>query len=1257
MRLDPLPRASVLAAPVAVALALALAGCGGGAATSPAPRGTGAPAEAAKPAEAGEAPSPPALANAIPPEHFDAVLKAHQKGVGHMERYVEYPQAVAAFREVRKLAPGWIPGSINLAIALLNSSGVAAEEAKKGNGEPAPSNFDEALMLLDEVLRREPENLHAHYCRGIILEYVGHLDDAHKAFAEVNTRDPRDGHTWYKLASTVTGTGKEALEEQIRGLTKALECNPYLVPALYKLQLASARNKQPERQKELLAMWRQLNPKQNAAAPGDPAETVYGEMGRYARLIDINPEPKLADAPSNPPRFDVPARLQVALPEGHRWARPSDFSGPNALLGRARSRFGATVATFDADADGKPDVFLAAAVAGPEGVRDVLLKNEGDGRFTDVSAAWKLPAHATLGAAAGDFDADGKIDLFLAGAGDNRLLRNAGGHFEDVTETAGLPKSDAISLTARWLDLDQDGDLDLYVVNHAPAASADAAFGETPPPGAANVAFRNDGKPAAIPGRPADNWAPSGVAPSDLGATAGLSLAFTPWPTEGAEALGGGVAPHTGVAALDADADRDLDLVLASETGTTLVLNDRLGRFRAVPADDLKAPAPLLGLQVIDLDRDGRSDLAAIPARGKVALWRNRPAPPDATVPVAWEFWNTDAHDWRSATTADLDLDGGPDLVGLPAGEPAPEWARHAGNRLQAAPLALGPDATAALSGLALADLAGDPLPDLLLVRDDEGPFLARNLGNGNRWLAMDLSGRWKASFDRMRTNPHGLGAKVLVQGQGLNVPWEHTTPASGLGQSVGPIVLGLGRASEAALVRLTWPDGVMQCELNKAADQRLALAENNRKTGSCPVLFTWNGERFTCIGDFLGGGGLGYMVAPGVYSQPDRDEAVAIAADQLRPVDGAFRLSITEPMDEVAYLDHLVLEVVDRPPGVDAAPEERFAPGGNRPSGKLVAWRDRVDPAKATDHAGRDVTETLRAWDRRTADGFKRLGAWIGYTEPHAVVLDFGDRLAKFGPGDRLALVLAGWVEYPYSQTNYAAATAGVELQTPILERQKPDGSWEVLESDPGYPAGLPRRMLLDLTGKLSGESCVLRIRTNMECYWDEAFVAVAGQEGALQTTTLPVSKAVLGHRGYTREVSPDGRLPLLYDYDYIDPAPLAQMRGRLTRHGDVAELLRADDDQLCLVGPGEEVQVEFDARSLPPLPEGWTRSYVLRSFGYCKDADPLTAGSDTVGPLPWKGMPAFPFGPEGERPRDAAYQAYLDTYQTRAVGEPSGE
>ena len=199
-----------------------------------------------------------------------------------------------------------------------------------------------------------------------------------------------------------------------------------------------------------------------------------------------------------------------------------------------------------------------------------------------------------------------------------------------------------------------------------------------------------------------------------------------------------------------------------------------------------------------------------------------------------------------------------------------------------------------------------------------------------------------------------------------------------------------------------------------------------------------------------------------------------------------------------------------------------------------------------------------------------------------------------------------------------------------------------------------MPRLMTLDLTGKLAGPRCVLRIKTNMECYYDQAFIAVRDRaaEASLRVTTLPVARAVLGYRGYTREVSPDGRQPLIYDYDYVDPAPLARFSGKLTRYGDVAALLQADDDQLCLVGPGDEVRIEFDASGLPPLPEGWTRSYVLRGYGYCKDADPFTAASDTVEPLPWRGMPAFPFGSRGQAAARSAYESYLRAYQTRPAG-----
>jgi hypothetical protein len=105
------------------------------------------------------------------------------------------------------------------------------------------------------------------------------------------------------------------------------------------------------------------------------------------------------------------------------------------------------------------------------------------------------------------------------------------------------------------------------------------------------------------------------------------------------------------------------------------------------------------------------------------------------------------------------------------------------------------------------------------------------------------------------------------------------------------------------------------------------------------------------------------------------------------------------------------------------------------------------------------------------------------------------------------------------------------------------------------------------------------------------------------------------------------------------------------------VTSLFRADDDHLCLVGPGDEVQVEFAAKSVRPLAAGWSRSYVLRATGYCKDSDLATASGDRVGPLPWRGMRSYPYGDAEARPQDAGYRTYLKEYQTRPAGIAESE
>ncbi len=408
-----------------------------------------------------EAASEP-LKDEIPSSELATVMTRHFEGLGYMEQY-KYAQAIEAFREVRSRAPGLDPGAINLAIALLNDTGVKAEAAKKQGADPASSNFDESLKILSGVLARDPDNPYAHFCRGIILEQQGNLAEAYRHFQRVTEIDPSDAAGWYWLASTMTDpanpanpAGPDQAKEQMSLFAKALDRDPYLTPAIYKMAMASRFTKDRTHTKELLGRWKKMDPDrpEPSPGPGTLAGKVYGEMGKYASVV--NPFPRsegLAQSAPAPPAFEPGRPLQVKLAAGEQWVKPSDFTGSSAVIGRVRQRFGAAVAAFDANGDGRLDLYLTSAVIGREGIRDILLVNKGDGHFEDASAAFGLSKkRASVGVAAADFDADRRIDLFLTGIGDNRLLKNRDGKtFEDISSSLKPLGEPALSLTARWV--------------------------------------------------------------------------------------------------------------------------------------------------------------------------------------------------------------------------------------------------------------------------------------------------------------------------------------------------------------------------------------------------------------------------------------------------------------------------------------------------------------------------------------------------------------------------------------------------------------------------------------------------------------------------------------------------------------------------------------------------------------------------------------------------------------------------------------
>lgn len=1182
------------------------------------------------------------------------VLHVNNRGVGFAERY-QWSDAVARFEEVVRMAPDWLPGRINLGIALLNA------------------NTDETLArarsLFGDILKKEPENPYAHFCLGIIMRHQGKPDETEAAaehFKVVTQVDPNDAAAWYWYGNSLP-EGSE--EQRNKCYERALQLNPYLRGALYGLVM-SLRAHDRDRSDKLLKEFNALL----AAEWLDHIEIKYTEMGHYAEVIGRVPKTSAGPHTGPLPLFASSDELKVQLALGARWATAADFgTGPLAELRRhVRQRFGGVLVVLDYNRDGKPDLFLLGAVTEGGQVRNVLLRNEGGGRFTDVTAEAGLAGvHQSLGCCVADYDNDGYPDLCITGIGEQKLFRNTGqGKFEDVTAKAGLDQIKTVCLGAAFVDLDLDGDLDLVIAQYATPENARAIFkGEGAVAGAGLAIFLNAGE--ALP-------AESAVKPT-AGCTAlsAQSPALTTKFLRVQEPAGllGDAVPAAGLVVADFDSDRDLDvLVLADHAAPTMVVNDRLLRFHRTPLPEtLVPPGTWNGGLVLDATHKQHSDVVLVgPGRRPVLLNPSLPATPSGQ---SFQPGTIDSPPLLQAQAVDIDWDGWTDVLGL-SDQRQPVLLHNTGGALIHAREAFGSDAAwpKDVISLAAVDVDGDGFTDLVVWSEATGLHLHANKGNANHGLRLELSGhrRIDGGGNKLRCNAEGFGAWVIAQAYDVWTAAENTTLAAGLGQSRQPLLLGLGPHRQADVVRLRWPDNTWQAEFDIPADRLACLEETNRKTGSCPVLFTWDGRRFAFVTDFLGAGSMGEAQPGGGYRLPRPEESVKIEADQLVPLDGSYVLKIAEPMDEVTYLDRLQLLVLDHPHDVRAYPDERFSTDGTPPSQDLLAFRQAIFPVRATDHRGRDVTRTLQAWDRHTVNGFAQR-SWLGYAEEHWVELDFGDRLAEFDGNEPLTLYLAGWTEYPYPESIWAATQAGVALQPPVLERRGADGKWQTVSADLGFPAGLPRMMTADVTGKLAGPRCVLRLRTNMEVYWDQIFVAplvqripahalatdpqLAGKGQkpavpAVRVRPLEVQSASLAARGFIKEYSPDGRPPYLYDYARLESVPSSQLAGRLTRLGDVTELLWERDDRFVIFGPGDELTVRFDAGSLPHVPPGWTRSFVLRTWGYCKDCGPFTATGATIEPLPFHAMSTYPYGPNERYPRDASHEEYRTRFNTRPSG-----
>jgi len=394
----------------------------------------------------------------------------------------------------------------------------------------------------------------------------------------------------------------------------------------------------------------------------------------------------------------------------------------------------------------------------------------------------------------------------------------------------------------------------------------------------------------------------------------------------------------------------------------------------------------------------------------------------------------------------------------------------------------------------------------------------------------------------------------------------------------------------------------------------------------------------------------VGHWFTPTRKNTPNSGEWIKVEGEQIVPVNGKLSVRFMEPMEEVNYIDQLRMVAVDHPSDVEVNPDEKFLDDPPFASGKVVASRGTRLPVGAWDGEGRDVLDVLSRRDHQFASGFTPT-PYDGFANEHTLTLDLGSVDRK----SPLRLLMTGYVNYFSATSLYAAWQAGIKPVSPFVEAQMSDGSWQAITGEVGFPAGLQRTIVVDLTGKVPAGVHRIRLVSNLEIYWDQVLVDQS-TDAQVVTAEVPLSTATLHYRGYPTQM--EGKSPgdLDYDYDRVSlTGPFQHHRGNYTRMGDVTPLLTGVDDRYAIFGSGEEIAAEFDASKLPALPEHWKRDYFFYANGFVKDMDWWDALPFTVSDLPFHKMSAYPYPPTEKFPDDADAVDYQLNWNDRFdSGEP---
>jgi Flp pilus assembly protein TadD len=673
-------------------------------------------------------------------------------------------------------------------------------------------------------------------------------------------------------------------------------------------------------------------------------------------------------------------------------------------------------------------------------------------------------------------------------------------------------------------------------------------------------------------------------------------------------------------AAIDLIADTNgVDLAVSYKDRAGVLYRDRLlGKYEATPLDVL--PAGAKGLTAFDVNNDSWTDLAA---DGLLLLNHQGKLEPLANLEAKGPL-----------TFADLANRGIADMLA------ANGVFRNLGlDHFEKMSVAI-PAAVAVVRS----DFYNDGRADVALIAGDGSLHLLHNVTETHsNWLLAGLNGVKNlklAPFAKVELKTGSSYQKRIYEGV--------------------PLLFGVDSYKTADTVRITWPNGLIQNETEQSVNKAIEYQEQQRLSGSCPMIFTWDGGKFRFITDVLGVAPLGAASGDGSYFPVDHDEYVQIPGEALQAVDGRYEIRITEELREVSYLDQIKLIAVDHPSNVEIFTNDKFK-SPPFPEFRLFGVKQRIYPARARESTvsgagpwpaagsqpvfSRDVLPRLLHRDRTYPDGFRR--NYLDVADLHNLDLDFG----KAAPANRAVLILNGWVDWADGSTFMAASQAKKDLVLPYLQVKNAAGQWKTVIEDMGIPAGKPKTISVDLTGKFLSASREVRIVTNLCVYWDEIFLSEETTAPPVRLTDVQAESADLHFRGFsTPVIHPQRKQPEGFDYARWMPVSMWNpTKGLYTRYGDVLPLIGAIDDRLVIMGSGDEMRLLFPERAAGPLPSGWKRDFLLFVDGWAKDADANTAYGQTVEPLPFHAMSQYPYKVGEHFPDDAAHRQYREQYNTR--------